>query len=292
MRAANLRTRRPVLRHMPDERLLTPLYHQVYLVLRDEIVSGTYGLDGLLPAEQELSRLFSVSRITIKRALDDLAAQGFVSRRRGHGTRVIKRIGGRPVPGNMVGLVENLLEMGLETKVALLEFGYVLPPDGIRRLLGLAEGERAQRAVRVRRHEGVPFSYLTTHVPEAIGRAYGREDLAAKPLLALLERSGVVVESADQVLSARLADPAVASHLSIEVGSPLLSLTRVVYDPQRRPVEHIHALYRPDRYEYRMALSREHSRGTNLWSSSTAPFPDTPRSHAAVAPRQNNRGRK
>jgi GntR family transcriptional regulator len=50
------------------------------------------------------------------------------------------------------------------------------------------------------------------------------------------------------------------------VGSPLLSLTRVVYDPARRPVEHIQALYRPDRYQYRMSLARERSSAGNLWS--------------------------
>jgi GntR family transcriptional regulator len=268
--------RRSAFRVAPDGRLPTPLYHQVYLILRDEILSGAYGGDTLLPAEQALSRLFGVSRITVKRALDDLAAEGFVSRRRGQGTRVVKRIAGRPVPANMAGLVENLLEMGLETKVTLLDFAYVMPDEAIRRLLGLADGALAQRAVRVRRHDGVPFSYLTTHVPEAIGRAYGRDDLAAQPLLALLERSGVVVESADQVLSARLADPVVASHLGVAVGMPLLSLTRVVYDPDRRPVEHIHALYRPDRYEYRMTLARERRSGTNLWSSSIAGFPAPP----------------
>ena len=273
MRGASVAINRAGSGDLLDERSPTPLYHQVYLVLRDKIVSGGYGADGLLPGEPELARLFGVSRITIKRALDDLAADGFVARRRGLGTRVLPRVAGKPVAGNMAGLMENLLVMGLETEVELLEFGYVLPPEEVRRMLGLGEGERAQRAVRVRRHEGVPFSYLTTHVPETIGRAYGRKDLASTPLLALLERSGVVAESADQVLSARLADPGVASRLAVEVGSPLLSLTRVVYDPARQPVEHIHALYRPDRYQYRMSLTRERGGGRNLWSPPTAPFP-------------------
>src|SRR5258708_19706321 len=88
-----------------------------------------------------------------------------------------------------------------------------------------------------------------------MGRAYGRKDLASTPLLALLERSGVVAESAEQSLGARLADPIVAGHLEVSVGSPLLSLNRIVYDPAPRPVEHIHALYRPDPHEYRMSLT-------------------------------------
>jgi GntR family transcriptional regulator len=271
MRGGTATIRRETPREQMDASLPTPLYHQVYLVLRDKIVSGAYGAEGLLPGEPGLAEQFGVSRITIKRALDDLAADGFVRRRRGLGTHVVRRVAGKPVAGNMAGLMENLLVMGLETEVELLEFGYVLPPEDISRMLALGEGVQAQRAVRVRRHEGVPFSYLTTHVPEPIGRAYGRKDLASTPLLALLERSGVVAESAEQTLGARLADPTVAGHLEVSVGSPLLSLSRIVYDPARRPVEHIHALYRPDRYEYRMSLTRERGSAGNLWSPPAAP---------------------
>jgi GntR family transcriptional regulator len=267
--AAATRRRTPV--RLVDGRMPTPLYHQVYLVLRDKIVSGAYGADGLLPGEPALVQQFGVSRITVKRALNDLAAEGFVRRRRGLGTRVVSGGAGKPVAGNMAGLIENLIIMGLATEVRLIEFAYVLPPNDVRRMLGLAEGERAQRAVRVRSQEGVPFSYLTTHVPEPIGRAYGRRELAATPLLTLLERAGAVAASADQALSARLADPTVAAHLEVEVGSPLLSLTRVVYDAERRPVEHILALYRPDRFEYRMSLARERDGARSLWAPPRAP---------------------
>jgi GntR family transcriptional regulator len=65
----------------------------------------------------------------------------------------------------------------------------------------------------------------------------------------------------------------VAGHLEVSVGSPLLSLSRIVYDPARRPVEHIHALYRPDRYEYRMSLTRERGSTGNVWSPPAAPAP-------------------
>src|SRR5271170_3793942 len=111
--AAATRRRTPV--RLVDARLPTPLYHQVYLVLRDKIVSGACGADGLLPGEPALTRQFGVSRITVKRALDDLAAEGLVRRGRGLGTRVVNDAAGRPVAGNMAGLMENLIIMGLAT---------------------------------------------------------------------------------------------------------------------------------------------------------------------------------
>ena len=65
-----------------DERLPTPLYHQIYLILRDKILSTDYEVDTVLPSEQETARRFGVSRITARRALDELAAAGLVVRER------------------------------------------------------------------------------------------------------------------------------------------------------------------------------------------------------------------
>ncbi|MFX8696419.1 GntR family transcriptional regulator, partial [Acinetobacter baumannii] len=85
---------------------------QIQLVLRERVEHGYYGRDGLLPSEQEISREFGVSRITVARAVNELAAQGLVERRRGAGTRVKPRSLPPPVAADIDGLLENLLEMG------------------------------------------------------------------------------------------------------------------------------------------------------------------------------------
>ena len=158
------------------------------------------------------------------------------------------------------------MAMGLQTEVTLLEFGYVEPGVAVAQALQCTMGEKVQRAVRVRRLEGEPFSYLTTYVPEDIGASFDREDLASTALLTLLERCGVEVSRAEQTITATLADAAVASRLKVDLGSPLLRITRIVYDQQDRPVEYIVGLYRPDRYQYRMALSRVQTDRANAWS--------------------------
>jgi len=94
-----------------------PLYHQVYLILRNKILTGEYGFGALLPSEQETSETFGVSRITAKRALNDLAGDGLVLRERGRGTKVVFHAPTPPVKANVEGLLENLLAMGLETEV-------------------------------------------------------------------------------------------------------------------------------------------------------------------------------
>ncbi len=264
-RAPRQAGRRPP-RPLSDGHLPTPLYHQIYVLLREQIVSGTYAPRAALPTEHELMRRFHVSRITVKRALDELAAEGLVERSRGRGTRVVEALRPAPVSGNISGLLENLLMVGLKTRVQIVDFGYVPASAEVARALAVKEGTEVQRAIRVRSRAGVPLSFTTSYVPAEIGRTYGRKDLAREPLLALLERTGVLIGSADQTISAILADTLVAPRLKVRVGSPLLSVTRTVADQNGRPVEYINILYRPDRYQYRMKLARIQGDAAKLWS--------------------------
>jgi GntR family transcriptional regulator len=250
-----------------DGRLRTPLYHQIYLILRDKIRDEVYPDGAPLPSELQLMRQYGVSRITAKRALDELAADGLVVRARGRGTRVRFSPPAPPIRASVEGLLENLLTMGLKTEVVLLDFDYVPATPDVAAALECAPGKIVQRAVRIRTIKGEPFSHLTTHVPETIGRSYSRHDLASKPLLSLLERMGVEVSRAEQTISAKLADAQVATHLGVEVGSALLKISRVVRDQAGRPVEFITGLYRPDRYHYTMQLSRIHDQARNVWSA-------------------------
>ncbi len=254
------------LKSLVNDRLRTPLYHQIYLVLRDKILNKEFAEGDLLFSEDETSQMFGVSRITAKRALNELAQEGLVVRERGRGTRVASGVTVAPVRANVEGMLENLMAMGLETEVTLLEFDYVKPGEQVAAVLGVAPGEMVQRAVRVRRLEDEPFSHLVTYVPEAVGRSYGREDLATTPLLSLLERSGVVISRAEQTITATLAGSQIAPVLDVELGSPLLCINRIVFDQNDRAVEYITGLYRPDRYNFRMNLSRVQVKDDKSWS--------------------------
>ena len=257
--------------------LKAPLYHQIYLILRQKILEGVYADGDLLPGEQELAREFAVSRITARRALDELAAEGLAERRQGRGTFARPPAPMPPVRGSFEGLLENLIMMGLKTRARILEFDYVPASPEVARRLSCEPGVPVQRAVRVRSVEGRPLSYLTTYVPAAIGVTYGREELEEQPLLALLERAGVAVDGAEQSISAVLADAHVAPHLETEVGAPLLSLERIVRDASGRAVEWLVALYRPDVYQFRMELSLNRGSGRSLWEPvrRTAPVVET-----------------
>jgi GntR family transcriptional regulator len=229
---------------------------RIYLTLSERIASGALPPGARIAAEPALAAEHGVSRVTIRRALDRLASEGRVSRRAGAGTFVAGGVVQPVVRADLADVFARMREMGERTGVRLLSFAYGQPPDSVADALRLAPGERTQRAVRVRLADGLPFSYLTTHVPEHIGATYSEADLAAQPLLALLERSGVVAGHASQVIGAVLAGPEVAEALGCEIGAALVSLTRIVSAPDGRGIEHLHGLYRPDRFAFHLDIAQ------------------------------------
>ena len=259
-----------MLRGLVSHKSVTPLHHQVYVVLRQQIEEGQYPGDRQIPSENDLSQTFSVSRITIRRAMDRLKQEGLVSRTRGRGTVARVPKAPRIISADLRGMFENLMAMGRRTRVRLVEFGYVPAPEPVVGHLKLKPGAIVQRTVRVRYHQDIPFSHLTTYVPETLGRYFNEDDLAKTPLLCLMEQAGIRISSADQSMTAKLADMMVAPLLEVETGSPLLWVKRTVLAQDERPVEFLHALYRPDLYEYQMAMSRSEGDTPAFWGPDLA----------------------
>jgi len=230
---------------------------RVYLLLRDEISNGTLAPGTRLEGEHKLAAHFDVSRITIRRALEALAMDGWIEKRTGSGSVVLPRKSSdEPIAANFATLIPHLVDMGRNTTARLLSFSYGPASKAVAQALGIAVGDKVQTAVRVRYSDGTPFSHLTTHVPEDIARNYDEADLATQPLFRLLERGGVTVSGAHQSVTAALAVPDVAEALEISVGSPLLFVQRVVRDENEHGVEHLSALYRPDMFRLEMSLER------------------------------------
>ena len=103
-----------------DDSSDTPLYQQIYTLIRNEITSGQIQPHSRLPAEQDLVQRLGVSRITVKRAFNELAVSGLVTRHRGRGTIVTFDAAAPTVKGSFENLFEGLKRMGLETQVRLI----------------------------------------------------------------------------------------------------------------------------------------------------------------------------
>lgn len=231
-----------------------PLYHQIFLQLREEITSGERAFGSRLPTEQELSAQFGVSRITARRALDELAENHLVERKRRVGTHVVFRSPARPLQGNIEQALESLLNFGRATQVKLLEVDKVPARPPIDEALEVAPDTIVLRVVRVRWLDGQPLGHFVSFIPAGIGAHMTRAKLKSTPMLTLIEEAGVRIGSATQTISATLADASLSASLHVDIGSPILRVSRTVLDVDGRPVQHILAQFRPDRYQIRLDL--------------------------------------
>lgn len=246
-----------------------PKYHQIYLLLREQLADGRFA--GALPGEVALAARFGVARVTVRKALEQLEAEGLVDRAPGRGTVPRRAAEARPAARDgapkLSGLLENIVSLGLATRVRVLDCAVVDAPTAVAQALQLDAGAPVQKAVRVRSTREGPLSLITTYVPAELARGFGRRELGRKPLLVLLEEAGVRIGHAQQSISARLADDRSAPPLGVAVGSALLAVARLVHDERGRPVQWLQGLYRPDRYEYRMNLSRVGGVDARVWVS-------------------------
>jgi GntR family transcriptional regulator len=239
-----------------------PLYHQLYSLLKRKIESGELRHGAALPSELELAELFSLSRITTKRALDELEREAYVDRRRGRGTHVRYRYEPKVLQAPLTGMLESLNIMGRETTVDVLSFERVSAPSAICDALKIAPNTLVDRAIRVRRNQGEAFAYYVSHtIILAEGQqALNRKSLKTQTRLEIFRQMGIKLAEVDQVLSAGAASAEVAAALGISTGSPVLVLTRTYIDQQGRTVDHLHGQYRPDRFQYHMHLSTSERR--------------------------------
>ena len=232
-----------------------PLYHQLYSVLRDSILNGTIPYDAQMPTEQQLAATFDVSRITAKRAMDELAAENLIARFRGKGSHVTYQYKPQPVRAPLVGMLENLVEMGKHSIVRVISVEEVVPPADIRELLGIDAQQTVHKLVRVRSNEeGDPYAFYVSWTV-GIRKGFTKKKLEKTPRLDVIRDNGIKLEKIKQVLSAENASAQIAEDLETEPGAALLSIRRQSLNEEGVVVDVLDCLYNPKRFQYAMVLS-------------------------------------
>ena len=232
-----------------------PLYHQLYSVLKESIINGTISYDARMPTEQQLAATFDISRITAKRAMDELASEDLIARFRGKGSHVTYHYTPKPVRAPLVGMLENLAEMGKHSIVRVVSIEEVVPPAEIRQRLGLGERETAHKLVRVSSNvEGEPYAYYVSWTI-GITQGYTKNHLEKTLRLDVIRENGIRLTKIEQVLSAESASVKICDDLDVEPGAALLSIRRESYNENGDIVDVLDCLYNPERYQYSMVLS-------------------------------------
>ncbi|OSC41720.1 GntR family transcriptional regulator [Mycobacterium decipiens] len=206
-----------------------PLHRQLFLVLHDEIDRGAIAPGDALPTEQTLCDQFGVSRITVRRALADLAEQGYIERRQGVGSFVLEHgRADRSSPGR--SYLEGLRQTQFETEVAMIELGVRRPP----RLVADALETSGQllHVVRVRRQRrtGEPLIVSDVWLPAGLANTLTESALRRAPLYRLLKDAGVSVDRVRHEITAEIAGPRNAHLLDTAIGAALLRINRLIFE--------------------------------------------------------------
>ncbi len=235
-----------------------PRYYQLANILRERISRGELAALEPIPSERQLEKDFSVSRTTIRQAIELLIRQGFLYREHGKGTFVSPQKLQKGI-SELTSFTEDMRRRGIVPGQKILEIRYVRPSEAVATRLELpAEVERVLCIERLRLGDGVPMGLQTSYYLLPEGQTIRRADLEEYGSIyrMLQERFHLIPSEADETLEVALATPREAFLLQIEPGSPLLVSERTTYSQYRRVIEFVKILYRGDRYRYIAKLTR------------------------------------
>jgi GntR family transcriptional regulator len=222
-----------------------PLHRQLFLVLHDEIARGAMAPGDALPTEQALCDQFGVSRITVRRALADLAEQGYIERRQGVGSFVRQRDRADEAPP-VGSYMDGLRQTQFQTSIDVVEHDLRTPPSSIGAALGVTAEMLHILRVRRERRTREPLMITEAWLPTDLADPLSSAALRRTPLYELLSNAGVVVDRMQHEITAEIAGPRNARLLNTAIGSALVRVNRLAF-VAGMPHHHVSILLSPNR---------------------------------------------
>ncbi|KAB7619343.1 GntR family transcriptional regulator [Verminephrobacter eiseniae] len=249
---------------IPDEQngatpAFSPLYQQIKGLILQSLQQGQWKPGEVIPSETELAARFRVSQGTVRKAIDELAAENLVMRRQGKGTFVATHA----TPQVQYRFLKLLPDTGNDriegpAQRRVIECRRVRASADVARALALRSTDAVVQARRILSFAGVPTILEDIWLPGQAFKGLSAEQLAnyPGPTYAMFELDfGVRMVRAEEKIRAVLPDAQQAQWLQISAGTPLLSVERIAYTYNDMPMELRRGLYRTENHHYRNALN-------------------------------------
>jgi GntR family transcriptional regulator len=235
-------------------------YRALAAQIRTAIRDGEYADGRQLPTEEQLSASYSVSRQTVRRAMQDLVSEGIIYRVAGRGTYPVAE---EDRYTNNFGSVEELMALSLDTDCQVV--------SPLQRRVDVETASRLRlpsdeifTVALIRLHTDIPFCYTTVYLPPRVGQLLTAADELSSPgrrskvtVIGLIDsRLTGSITAAEQSISASGAPSFAAKHLGCDTGEPLLRIDRLYLDQEDDPVELAISYFDPEHYSYRVKLRR------------------------------------
>ncbi len=211
-----------------------------------DLIEGL-GVGQAIPSERQLSAELGVSRLTLRAALDELAREGYVIRRRGSGTFVSEPKIAQEL--TMTSFTEDMRRRGMDPGSRTL--GLEVVPAGARlgRFLHVSPSEPIVVAKRLRLADRETMAIETLHVREALVPGLTQRDLDGQSFYEILrDRFGIVIAGGAQTIEPTVTNEEESEALGIPLHSPAFLFERVTHSESNEIVEFVHSIYRGDRY--------------------------------------------
>ncbi len=232
-----------------------PLHRQAEELLRVLINQEEYKNGKLLPNEVDLSKQLNISRNTLRQAINKLTYEGLLSRKKGYGTKVVRRefLSGAK---NWMSFSQEMKTLGIEVCNFELHLSWKLPGSDMVDFFNISPETRVLTLERLRGKKDLPFVYFISYFNPVLGLT-GNEDFN-RPLYDIIEKDkGFILKTSKEEIFARLANSFLAEKLDIKESDPILVRRRFVYDNKDMPVEFNIGYYRADSFTYTIECLRE-----------------------------------
>lgn len=232
-----------------------PLYLQLEELLRADISARRLQPHQRLPSEREMRDRFRVSRMTVRQALSALARDGLIYSHVGKGTFVCEPKIDQQLR-TLTGFSQDMQRRGSQPASRVLEARIERASDAVAQALQLKPSTQVILLTRVRLADDAPLAIETVHLPRNLCPHLLRHDFARESLYAVLEHEyGYRLTRAEQTIEAGLAGPREVELLQVQPRGAILIIERLTFTDQNVPIEHVHSIYRGDRYKFSSSLS-------------------------------------
>lgn len=238
---------------MNNKNIPIPLYYK----LKEEIISMIENEevkpDELIPSERELIKKFSMSRTTVRKAIDVLVNEGYLYKVQGKGTYVK---GKKFTQGliNLTSCTADIKRAGLSPEAKLISSEIRVPSKNRLHILELNDDEKVFFLERVRCGDGYPINRTKEYLPYKLFPGIEKYDFAKESLFNVIEKNyDVKITRANRTIEAILSDKKVSKLLDIPEGNPILLFRGIVYgiiNGKEIPIEYFESKYRSDRSKF------------------------------------------
>ena len=230
-----------------------PLYLQLKGILKNEILEGKYKPGDLIGTEMEYAEAYNISRVTVRRAINELVQEGYLKSKRGYGTIVLPPKIKEPLI-RIKSFSDEMKERGIQPSTKWADIVITKAFSDVADNLNLNEGDEVYRINRLRCGNGEPLVLFETYLRRELNLPLDNSIYYDSLYDYLREAKNISIKKLHQQICAINADKTLSEILEIEPRDAVLAITRISYDKNNNVVEYTKGYYIANRYEYYIKL--------------------------------------